>query len=65
MEDIRKEPDLFSICEKNSVIQFSKLFNISSEEKKTGEIQLFQWHKQVFRKTQTIHKSCNLKTKLN
>lgn len=40
-KNIRKQPDLFAICEKNSVTQFSKVFNISSDEKKIAEIQLF------------------------
>lgn len=41
-KDIRKQPDLFAICEKNSVTQFSQVFNISSEGNKIAEIQLFQ-----------------------
>lgn len=42
-KNIRKQPDLSAICEKKkSVTQFSKAFNISSEENKIAEIQLFQ-----------------------
>lgn len=62
MENIKKEPDLPGICVKTSATWFSKVFNVSSEKKNITEKQLFQHHKQVLIKAQTIH---NLKTKLN
>jgi len=36
MKNIRKKSHLFGICEKESVTQFSKVFNVSSEEEENG-----------------------------